>query len=263
MTREERKAYMQFYKENQGRENDKLELPAEDVKRILKLNVSERVDVSSIEDAFQKFGHGRRNWSKPEYLQAMHYLNNNKQQPNVNNIHDTLQVMIPSLLNEVNLIRHAHQAIKQALEERILVQNQLRHELANLQTANQSFDDQYIANIAKLSGLQSTIAELEKSSAKLPSPRSDSALEKLNSFEASLANLEQQIFALVPIINKPETRTKLSILAGMCDEFQAKHVDAVQSLGFTSQDVISVRRKSLVRRLDILNALGRTLYKLL
>jgi chromosome segregation ATPase len=258
LSQEQRKAYMQLYTKNEGRENNKHELPAEDVLRVLR-TVAGKFDQAVADGVFQSRGRGKALWTKPEYLSAIHVLQTTRQSADVQAASKDL---MPALRAEVSLIKHAHQTITSAIQQKQVSISQLKQELASLQAANRSFDAQYVVNAQKLSALRIMVSDMEKSASLIPSPRSDSAITKLNSLEESLGSLEQQIFGLVPFIEKPDTKTKLSVLAGRCEELQAKHVDAIQALGLASQGIVSARRRSLVKRLDTLSTLGRTLHKI-
>jgi len=111
-----------------------------------------------------------------------------------------------------------------------------------------------------LSAIQAMVLQQQRLGATTSSPRSDSAISKLNSIEEAISTLESEMFSLVPLISKPDTKSKLAKLTIKCEDLQAKQVDAVQSVGLSSQIVVVARRRSLVKRLDILSNLGSTLH---
>ena len=259
LSQEQRQLYMQIFSKQGGKENKAHELSATDVAKVLNGFAKAESLLPTAEEAFRTVGKGKEWWTKPEFLRAMHIIQQVKQEDVMNSYAVELQSSLESQLTWLNVGRAT---IRSEVESRQMAILKLKSEIQSLNTCGAYFDNQYVQLAEKSQALQKMVFDLTKSLEALPSPRSDSTLSKLNELEETVLLLERQYFALVPQIDRPETKTTLAVLAGKTEEIQAKKVDAIQSLGLTSQVVILARRRCLAKRLDVLGSLARTLHQI-
>lgn len=98
------------------------------------------------------------------------------------------------------------------------------------------------------------------SSEGLKSPRTDRALIALDECEVSAGEFDLALVALRDSLERPETRTALTVIIGRLEEFRAKRIDAVSALSTSSPELVSSRRRSVGRRVDALGALAREMF---
>ena len=179
---------------------------------------------------------------------------------------ESAQELENAIRAHISFLEHAKRLVQAQIEERRKSIEKTKLELQTLRTANNCFDQIFLQQSAKANKLKLAINESTSDQTnKAPnvgSPRSESAICRLNSLEDMLFSYENELFSLVPKVSRLETRTTLAILSGKTEELQAKHVDAVQSLGLSSQHIVATRRRSLVKRLDILWNLSKNLHKI-
>ena len=156
--------------------------------------------------------------------------------------------------------------VQERIESVTEEQRRLAEELTNLKQHDLNLNSEFAVlsqRIEKHRILCDEFSEtnLEMIAAKEPgSPRSLNAVSKLSEVESQIGSLERELFSLVPLTNRLETKTRLAVMVGEIEKMQDKHVDAIQSLGLTAQSLIATRRRALVKRLVILATLARTLH---
>jgi len=152
--------------------------------------------------------------------------------------------------------------LAEALRIKATERARLLEERSALLAGDHAFNVQYVRQAETLRIIQAKNAEFGRGvvAASSSSPRSNTNLVRLDDLERRVSALESECFALVPLISQVETKTALAILKGKTEEIQAKHVDAIESLGLTNQPTIMTRRRTLVKRLDIICNLAKTLH---
>ena len=260
ITQEQRREYMRIFEEAGGKETPSRELYGSDVLKALRQHAGPSLE-DDVQEVYGNIGRRRQLWTKPEYLKAQHVLTDRKKpKVLVRDLEQFARELNRAVQSETLNIERANEYQKLTIERSIRDKGLLQKEIEELRACNQGFDQQYILNSKKLDYLRNTVFTLQRQAVKSESPRSFDALGRLDALERPLYALEQEIFAIVPVIHLPDARTKLSLLSGRCEELQTKHVDAIQSLGFAHLAIVSVRRISLVRRLDILHSLVQRLH---
>jgi hypothetical protein len=256
---EQRQVYMKLYQTLGGKETNRHELPSADVyKTLLAAAVNDQPFVDAI---FRQFEKEKPFWSKIDYFKAIHVIYESKVSGPVL-ITFAKDVNSTILTSTRTVLEFQQNQIKTCLQEKWKVKQDLTNHLDKLKQENQYFDSMFLALSSKSQYLTANLAKEFWQQEAPTSPRSDSAFGKLNALETTVMSLEQQCFSLVPLIHLPETKTSLAILAGKTEDLQANSADAIQSLGLSAQTLVSTRRRSLVKRLDIIANLARNLHKI-
>lgn len=168
-----------------------------------------------------------------------------------------------ALRRQIEWFEHIQVAMAELTSRNLRVRGELQAELQSLSRTEQGLNHEFATNSQRLVS-HSKLCEgvVQWGLRQSPSPRSSSALARLNALEETVSGMESHVFALVPLTTRVETKTKLAVMVGEIEKVQDKHVDAIQAEGLGCKQVVATRRRALVKRLHILAALVKTLHKI-
>ncbi len=225
-------------------------LPVQSVKKALEfLGKTENQQIVN-QIFYHMGGENNRYWTRNELYMSMHHI---QQEILIKN--EEMTMVEVQWMEKTGI-----QLIQNQIKDRESRLQQLRNMKEELIISSQRCDQEFSNLFQQSNVIRETTLRISHS---FPSsPRSRNMLQQLDQLEEGVDKFERDFFSLVPKITKIETKTSLAVLSGDAEKFQAKYVDAIQSLGYSSQALIATRRRSLVKRLDVLVNLGKNLHQI-